>query len=564
MLVQVKLSGPFVEVDLTRLRSLILTAVFCLACVALSFASATDVYITPNGSPTGVCTTSPQAPAWFNNSANWGSGASQIGPGTKVHLCGNFTGTAGGNVLAAKGSGNPGVPVTILFEAGASISSPVCGGNSVGCLSVYGLSNIVVDGGNACGATAGGGSSNSSCNGVIQNTANGTSLAYKQPSYAIEAGGCRNCEFRNLGIYNAYVHTSVTDNSIDQQQMTAIHANGGDTISIHDNLIHDAGWAITGPVTSRLSVSNNYLYNIEHGVGYGTGTASVSSYGNIFIHDNHFGSMANWDYSNGGAHHDSIHIWGDQGGSLVGGPIYIYNNQFDGDPGQYVNAYIYLEQGVSNAKIFNNVMISPSTRSFPTQICQCNKGTSAAANNASYNNTVLGGSLSTGGSTNLLVAGTNQSWINNALNGQNTILFFQSGTIASGGVLTNAYENTMSDGGDPNTLTYLGGNNTDALSVFQSQLPVGSGQDQGSMLVAASGMKLDAQGHLLSGSPLVQAGTNLTTLCNSDPNLAPLCRDKSGNPRPASGPWDIGAFNSGSTTTSSGPASPSGLVATVQ
>ena len=32
-----------------------------------------------------------------------GSGAGQIGPGTTVHLCGTFTGTAGGGMLTARG-----------------------------------------------------------------------------------------------------------------------------------------------------------------------------------------------------------------------------------------------------------------------------------------------------------------------------------------------------------------------------------------------------------------------------------------------------------------------------
>jgi hypothetical protein len=42
-------------------------------------------------------------------------------------------------------------------------------------------------------------------------------------------------------------------------------------------------------------------------------------------------------------------------------------------------------------------------------------------------------------------------------------------------------------------------------------------------------------------SPVIHAGANLTSLCGDIPAL---CKDKAGNPRPVSGPWDIGAFQS--------------------
>ena len=69
------------------------------------FASATNVYITQNGSPSGNCTSGVQPPAFFNNPANWGTGASQIGPGTTVLVCGSFTGAAGATELTFQGSG---------------------------------------------------------------------------------------------------------------------------------------------------------------------------------------------------------------------------------------------------------------------------------------------------------------------------------------------------------------------------------------------------------------------------------------------------------------------------
>src|SRR5450432_3305302 len=57
-------------------------------CAANASAQASNIYITPDGNATGNCTSNTHPPSWFNNSANWGSGAAQIGSGTKVLICG--------------------------------------------------------------------------------------------------------------------------------------------------------------------------------------------------------------------------------------------------------------------------------------------------------------------------------------------------------------------------------------------------------------------------------------------------------------------------------------------
>ena len=82
-----------------RLPNPFLAIIFVLAFSALGFSSATNVYITPDGSSQGACTSSPQNPAWFNSASNWGSGASQIGaefqidtaPGRGTAVCVSFT-----------------------------------------------------------------------------------------------------------------------------------------------------------------------------------------------------------------------------------------------------------------------------------------------------------------------------------------------------------------------------------------------------------------------------------------------------------------------------------------
>jgi hypothetical protein len=68
---------------------------------------------------------------------------------------------------------------------------------------------------------------------------------------------------------------------------------------------------------------------------------------------------------------------------------------------------------------------------------------------------------------------------------------------------------------------------------------------------------LTSSGLLTSSSPARAAGINLTSYCTETPAM---CLDRAGNARPASGAWDIGAYEyvSGSTDTTP-PAAPSGL-----
>src|SRR6201984_1928429 len=89
-------------------------------------AGAKDFYIAANqaGSGTGTGCSSAKSYTWFNNSASWGTGAAQIGPGTTVHLCGTFAGTAGQQLLVARGDGTSASPIIIKFEPGALLTAP--------------------------------------------------------------------------------------------------------------------------------------------------------------------------------------------------------------------------------------------------------------------------------------------------------------------------------------------------------------------------------------------------------------------------------------------------------
>src|SRR5882724_11123833 len=152
-------------------------ALFLLVSLGIASASANDIYIGQSGSggANGSSCSNAYPASFFNTSSNWGSADTQIGPGTTAHLCGTI-----GTSLTAQGNGVSGNLVTILFEAGAKLSQPVCNAMT-GCLSLNGRNYVTVDGGS---------------NGVIENTANGTGRANHGGSRGISADGCDNCEIR--------------------------------------------------------------------------------------------------------------------------------------------------------------------------------------------------------------------------------------------------------------------------------------------------------------------------------------------------------------------------------
>ncbi|HXM96131.1 MAG TPA: hypothetical protein VOA64_18065 [Candidatus Dormibacteraeota bacterium] len=529
--------------------------------LSASSAHANDIYVAQNstGAGNGAGCADARSVAWFNNSTSWGTAANQIGPGTTVHLCNTFTGAAGSTMLTVQGSGTSGNPITIKFESGALLTAPYWAGAGGGAINMANQGYIVIDGGTPCGTSG-------TCNGVIQDTGNGTGLTYQLASYGIEGSKCNNCEYKNLGIYNIYVHTGL-GNEIDQTSMQAIHVANSANVTIDNCTFHDIGWAVGG-IVENYDIYNNYVYNFDHGIAYGVASGS---HGTVAIHNNHFGSMTAWDNTANSYHHDSIHIWGGQPAGTISG-VWIYNNLFDGDPGRNVNAYVFLEQAVSNAVVFNNVMISPSNRTFPTEICLGNKGSSISQNNQAFNNTILGGSYAAGTALqNSLQSGTiGPAAINNIIQGQNVVINYGNsadtsttpcsspGGSVTGCILSNMYEDVAAAGGSYNAFGFHGTNGT-TLAWWRAALPAGTGQDAGAQLMLAAAMKLDSTGHPMSGSPVIGTGTNLTSLCTGP--LVPLCKDKDGNSRPASGVWDVGAYNSG--VSGRGPAAPSGLNAIV-
>lgn len=501
------------------------------ALTVTAHAQASDVYITPDGGGNGICTNNTHPPSWFNNSSNWGSGSVQIGPGTIVHLCGTFNG--GSNAMfKAQGSGAPGRPITILFEANTNLTSPAWPGDrglgDGGAIDISTRSYVVVDGGT---------------NGIIQNTQNGTNLSLHQAkSVGVYAGDSNaapctpGCRVTNLTVANLYVHVAGSDTSVDQTNTNAVKfPNGATGLRVDHCTFHDMGWAING-WGNNIEIDHNNIYNIDHGTASGAGANTTGE----SFHDNHIHDFANWDTNSNSYHHDGIHIWNSD--PYINSNVMIYNNRFDGDSGVNITGFLYTENKVANIAIFNNVFVVQSGRRMGGMIWM---GNYYDISPKILNNTFMG----QGDSACIrLENNTGVTWQNNLITGCNTFLSYVQGTQAQGDF--NVYEAKNPGGG--NYSFNLNSFQTDSLSAWQGS----AGQDGHSHYYAA--LSVGTDGILTASSPAIGAGTNLTNL-----GIAALNSDASGKPRPSSGAWDAGAHSSG-TAVATVPTPPTNLKATVQ
>ena len=432
-----------------------------LAQPPVSYGSATDVWVTQSGAG-GKDGTSLQNAASINyiqSSSNCGNGPTQIGPGTTIHLSGNFTYPAGTNgAIAPACSGTIGKPVIITTDPNTRpvvISSPQFGNgggsSGGGALSLSGLSYVKVDGGVPCGTTSGGVDSTSACGLVIENTASGTAFdvgpSNKGQSGLLDAGGVTGIEVTSVALLNAYVRlpnwaiSSVTfsggtgtvncaapcpvgrnivvrvvgNSGVSSSATLTVTANndGGSSFTVsggpssgsgsggtavdevadtdgrtnfsywgitgfcpgikfHDSVVAHGGWVVTLQ-GAAVQIYNNQIYDFDHGIAMTPVDANNGQTPGVgtpgpFIHDNHLHDMVNWDDSiaDNNNHHDGIHLLLDTtnpSNQDYYTSVYIYNNVFDGDPGQ-PNAWIFARASTENEAIFNNVLGCTPARHF--------------------------------------------------------------------------------------------------------------------------------------------------------------------------------------------------------
>ncbi len=317
------------------MRKIPILGVLLFLCVGVC--QAKDIYVAQNGNGSGASCSNAQPISWANNSANWGTGSSQIGPGTTVHLCGAIT-----TPLTINGSGTAGNVITFHWESGARISVAHGGVVNLNGSNSY----LLFDGGIACGpgtacdaveaANQTGYASGQT--GIIEATANGTGLANQDISTQAFYGGNNNhdIEVRNLIVRNLYRHTSPTDlvPNVDTGTwvLSCSESNSGcapGVVSLHDSSIHDMGDPVSFEKTSgtTLNVYNNDFYRDNWAIeNSGDGTRTVN------IHDNHVHDADNWDTgSNDWYHHNFYHGYMNTPADVSA--INFYNNLSDGNWG---------------------------------------------------------------------------------------------------------------------------------------------------------------------------------------------------------------------------------------
>lgn len=511
-------------------------------------ANANDLYISQSGGGAGSTCSSPLSAAFFNNSSNWGTGSNQIGPGTTVHLCGVFNGSANSTMLTFQANGASGNPITLLFESGAQLNAPYWSGN--GAINMMNRSNVAVDGGS---------------NGIIQNTANGDQLANRQITSLIYAINCSACSIRNLTLANAYVAVQgVSTLGGAMTQMTAVTFSGSNW-TITGNVIHDCGWCLLdtyGNGDTNINIHHNDIYHWDHGYTFATSGANAGT--NLFFHDNKLHDNVNFETSGCMYHLDGLHFFGTTGSSMSG--IYVYNNYFYGALTYCTNGFIFMEGGTgtpshaSNSFFWNNVFDATGSNGMNPNgwvgIFSGDKGaTQFVQNTLLYNNSA--------DTTNCYNIGSisNLTFQGNVVNGCNIAVNLGSLTNTPASQIDyNFYGSACSSS---NNCFIYNRSFTGSFSAWKSS----SGFDAHSKTSSFSGALLNPDGSPQSTSPVRSLAPNLSLAAIN--NLLALGADTtrggSRTPvaRPLSGLWDSGAYQYGTSTVTL-PAAPTGLVASVQ
>lgn len=544
--------------------------------VALT-AMAEDLYVgqTAAGSEAGIDAANRRSMAWLNAAGNWGTGAGKVSPGDTVHLVGTFTAP-----LRVAGSGTAGNIITILFEPGANFTAGCW--PAAGAIQLDGISYLTIDGGvDGVIRNTSNGTRNSTVNGVIQTPNNGAMLATQNNSRGIGGNGngtalLNHGVIRNLKITHIYrKEIGVLD---DTRAGYCIDVSGTDIV-IEGNNVSDGdgliGYAATTDA-SNIYIRNNVLRDYNHGITIGVGDSNCTLT-NIVISGNDLDHSDTWDCPNSQIHLDAIIILnnGYNATSVIDG-FRICGNHFGPHVGTFSTAAVFNSmQGQSiqskNWYIYNNLFECQANNAWGNGFITCS-GTNLRIFNNSMMGTTAGGRNFGGG---VQFGGTNALLKNNIIQSGISVFGATTDTVAqsSNGISTasvlNAYFGTVySDhniifGTDPTfgavLWTYqpagtqwLGGS-LNGLHAWQTWY------DNNRSMQVPIWNKVHADPRSSTTVPRFVPGTFVpvsddTAARGKGENLRALfaelglpATDYNGNPRPATGPWTIGAFESAAT-----------------
>ena len=475
--------------------------------------------------------------------ATWNSTSES--PGDVSYVCGTITGTAGEILLNFAWSGSSGNPITLIFDTGAILASPVW--SNVGAINVYNLSNIVINGGT---------------NGTIENTANGQGLTYNQETVGVGIqDGSSNITVENLTIKNMCVVTAanvtgtpcVTSGNFSSD-ISVTDTSGGTFSSIHviGNTLSDSYTSLYIHGTA-LDTDMLFQHNTVRGVNWGFATDGTN---NLTIDGNDIacvvGATCNWDDSADDNHHNGIFIFPQSFAMKV---IAVTNN--------WVHDFI----GHTTAYYFNDPDGSGSSE----------------AGTVFYNNVFSTTAGQTGPANGDVLPPDGSTIVNNTFSGPTTCEIDLTGSdIFKNNIVSSPGLYVACVNGSGNTFAY-----NDHYNVGQGWTN-GSGTIWGSLSSWISSSTsfcsggCDATGSIVanpnlsstftlqSGSAAIGAGTNLSSI-----GIAGLSQ---GAPqtfganyacgtgclsRPSSGAWDIGAYPNSGGSAGTKPNPPTNLTGTV-
>jgi hypothetical protein len=535
-----------------RMRMAKIAFVLALWCAPVF--AANSVYISHAGAGTqdGSSCTNAKPYSYFNSSANWNSSPSgvQIGPGTTVHACAEtyVDATANDTALTAQCStanGSSGNPITLAFDQGVTnLYDSAYWSGSVGAINLSGCTYFVLNGA----------SNLSIANQTSGGTAtNGTGLANSANSYGINSTNCTHCTIEGITVKNIYVNAGSSSSATD--------ANGANTIcigiqtnstgsTITRNSVSQCKTGIqlgTDPAgdASNVTVSWNTESDQDWCINAGGGDAG-DTINPLLIYGNDCSNWTNWQFPTSAFHQDGIILF-NVGNSAAGITAYIYNNYFHGDMGVgSPTGFIYCAD-FATCYLYNNVL--SNTGHTIVGLSWLGQSSNLGKNMTVYNQTESGLATDNCFQLNLSGTGTFENIICKGPSGSNDGLF-------------NTYKKCGANLSTSFAPTVATSNYNDWVSMTTA---CGSQADGStSSYTTWQGLGFEANSTTadpnLSAAFLIQntsssayhTGVNLTSQCTG--NLAALCQSApqtfgvNGScgtgcvPRPASGAWDMGAY----------------------
>jgi hypothetical protein len=308
-------------------------------------------------------------------------------------------------------------------------------------------------------------------------------------------------------------------------------------------------------IGDNAEFSFNTIRATNHGINEGPPQGRIVTCGRI--HDNDIAGGAEWDEDGTNAyHHDPIFLFTGAPGQCAGAKI--YNNYIHGvlssGATSHITGYVFIDpagwhapNGIDpvfpNIYTFNNVIdAAPGATNYPANeyftgageegSVLANNTVTATTGNGGYNFIFETAAAPTPAFTNI------QAY-NNLFLGPEGASLWESKTPYPGSKVD---YNIYAGAGTVNAFGVQTGN-VNSFAGWQAVYGDNTGGfDAHGANPSIASVQLNPTSYTLgAGSTAIGAGKNLTSLCGAVPEL---CFDKAGNPRPATGAWDAGAYQS--------------------